>query len=312
VKRPSFQFYPGDWKRNPNLRRCSEAARGAWADILCVLHDSDEYGVVRWPLKELIQVAGVKPKSARELVEKRVLKGADANAPDYVWAPTHAGKKGTPVTLVEAGEGPCWYSSRMVRDEHIRQRRGQGTRFGDEDGPSPHSTTRTLKAPPKTQPKAGIGDGLGDGPSSSSSSSSSSDTSPHTDFQNPGASESARAQRPEVMAVLLMRQAGCVTVNAEHPDLIDAIAEGVTPEALGETAREVIAGGHDARRAFAYAIGTALGRHRERARNRPNGATHAAAHTPGSGASREGAADRAERVCGELDAAFDRDVDLHA
>jgi hypothetical protein len=51
MNRPSLQFYPADWMANRNLRRCSLAARGAWMDVLCVLHDSeDEYGLVRRPL----------------------------------------------------------------------------------------------------------------------------------------------------------------------------------------------------------------------------------------------------------------------
>lgn len=164
MKRPSFQFYPGDWKGNSKLRRCSEAARGAWIDVLCLLHDSDEYGVCRWPLVELAQAAGVPMKLVKELVAKGVLKGADRGAESYVFTPRHAGKVGEPVVLVVAGNGPCWYSSRFVRDEWIRQRRGQATQFT--------ATNQPTKQPPKASPKGGIGERQGDGPSSSSSSSS--------------------------------------------------------------------------------------------------------------------------------------------
>ena len=97
TERPSFQFYPADWRGNANLRRCSEAARGAWMDILSVLHDSDEYGVVRWPLAELAQAAGVSLKSAKELAAKRVLKGDDQGAEPYIFTPRHAGKDGEAV-----------------------------------------------------------------------------------------------------------------------------------------------------------------------------------------------------------------------
>ena len=135
MKRPSFQFYPADWRSNAKLRRCSEAARGAWMDVLCVLHDSDEYGVVRYPLTELARAAGVPLRLLKELAAKDVLKGADANSPAYVFAPFHAGKAGQEVTLVEASDGPCWYSTRFVRDEHVRQKRGGGTRFTEENQP---------------------------------------------------------------------------------------------------------------------------------------------------------------------------------
>lgn len=163
MKRPSFQFYPADWRSNAKLRRCSEAARGAWMDVLCVLHDSEEYGVLRWPLRDIAQAAGVKPKLLQELVDKDVLKGADEGAQDFTWAPTHAGKKGDPVVLVVADGGPCWYSSRFVRDEYVRQRRGDATRFDTSNQPP--------KATPKQSPKPANGEPAGDGASASSASS---------------------------------------------------------------------------------------------------------------------------------------------
>lgn len=164
MKRPSFQFYPADWRNNAKLRRCSEAARGAWMDVLCVLHDGDEYGVVRWPLVDVARAAGVPLKMLRELAAKDVLKGADSAAARYVYTPRHAGRDGEPVVLVEPGDGPCWYCSRLVRDEWIRQRRGKSTQF---DGGN---------QPPKPAPKPPIGDGLGDGSTSTSTSTSKSNT----------------------------------------------------------------------------------------------------------------------------------------
>lgn len=160
MSRPAFQFYPADWRKNAKLRRCSPAARGVWVDILCLLHDSDEYGILRWPLKDIIQASGASKTHVRELVEKGVLKGADRDAEAYVYRPKHAGKEGEPVVLAFADGGPMWYCSRFVRDEYVRQRRGESTRFDGTNQPSSRS------------PKGGIGGRQGDGPSSSSSSSS--------------------------------------------------------------------------------------------------------------------------------------------
>jgi hypothetical protein len=160
MKRPAFQFYTADWRNNAKLRRCSAAARGVWMDVLCVLHDSDEYGVCRWPLADLANSANAPIKLVRELVDKDVLKGADRGAQPYVYTPRHAGKDGDSVTLVEAGAGPCWYSSRFVRDEWVRQRRGSATQFSEENQPP--------KKQPKAPPKHTIGDRQGDGPTSSS------------------------------------------------------------------------------------------------------------------------------------------------
>ena len=49
MKRPSFQFYPGDWLRDPALRACSLAARGLWADVLCYMHQGAPYGHLALP-----------------------------------------------------------------------------------------------------------------------------------------------------------------------------------------------------------------------------------------------------------------------
>lgn len=164
MKRPSFQFYPADWRNNAKLRRCSESARGAWMDVLCVLHDSDEYGVLRWPLADVARAAGVPLRLLRELATKDVLKGADTGATAYIYTPRHAGQDGAPVTLVEPRDGPCWYCSRLVRDEWVRQRRGKGTQFTDKN------------QPPNLTPKPTFGDGSGDGPTSTSTSTSKSNT----------------------------------------------------------------------------------------------------------------------------------------
>lgn len=159
MNRPAFQFYPKDWRGNANLRRCSHAARGAWMDVLCVLHDSETYGLVRWPLKDLASSAGIPLPLARELIAKSVLKGCDGGLCEpFVYVPRSGRVCGPSVILVAQQEGPLWYSTRMVRDEYLRTIRGKETRFGD----SPDR-------PPDASPNPPNGEGKGDGPTSSSS-----------------------------------------------------------------------------------------------------------------------------------------------
>lgn len=124
-KRPSFQFYVGDYLRNANLSRCSFHLRGIWIHLLCILHDQPEYGISRWPLKELARAAGCKLSDLKELVEKNVLKGSDVNSScdEYVYTPRHGRTWGSPVILIEKQQGPIWYSSRMVKDEYVRLRK---------------------------------------------------------------------------------------------------------------------------------------------------------------------------------------------
>jgi hypothetical protein len=159
MKRPSFQFYPGDWQANSNLRRCTHAEKGIWLDVLCLLHDQPEYGVLRWPLKEVAQAVGCSVAALQSLVTKGVIKGDEkALSEPFVYIPRSGRKNGEPVTLVPTQDGPIWFSSRMVKDEYVRTIRGESTRFGDGNGEAPTDSPK----PP-----------FGDGSSSSSSSSSS-------------------------------------------------------------------------------------------------------------------------------------------
>lgn len=161
--RPSFQFYPAEWRNNAKLQRCSIEARGAWMDVLCLLHDSDEYGVLRWPLEDIAQAVRLPLRLLKELAAKGVLKGSDGLSDHYTYAPFHAGKHGATQTLVQADGGPCWFCSRFVKDEWKRHQRGKATRFTESNQPP--------KATPNPTPKGGIGERQGDGPSSASSSS---------------------------------------------------------------------------------------------------------------------------------------------
>lgn len=153
MKRPAFLFYPDGWMRNANLRRCSPAARGAWIDVMCLMHDSDEYGVLRWPLADIAQSIGVPLRFVRELVDKSVLKGLDKGVCEpFVFVPRSGRREGAPVELLAAQAGPIWFSSRMVRDEYVRSVRGESTRF-QPPNPSPDPS-------PKPSPKPPLSDGL--------------------------------------------------------------------------------------------------------------------------------------------------------
>jgi uncharacterized protein YdaU (DUF1376 family) len=96
-------------------------------------------------------------------------------------------------------------------------------------------------------------------------------------------------------ACLLMRQAGCIHANPSHADLIAAIAEGVTPEVLGDTAREALAlrKGNP----FAWAVATARSRHAEGAKPLA-GASHAPATRPRLSLADQSAQAAAQRLTG--------------
>lgn len=172
MKRPSFQFYPDDWRNNAHLRRCSWAARGVWIELISLMHDSDQYGVLAWPLKEIAQALGCPLALLKELADKGVLKGCDnGKCEPFIYTPRSGRRDGTPVTLIVATPGPIWFSSRMVRDEHVRKNAGAATRFRT-DG----DTTPTAGSAPRRSPRRRQGEDQSDGSSSPSSSSSPSET----------------------------------------------------------------------------------------------------------------------------------------
>jgi len=168
MKRPSFQFYPGDWTSNSNLRRCTHTEKGIWMDVMCLMHDQEPYGILRWPLTEIATAVGCTVAALRKIAEKEIMKGADTGkqVAAFVYVPRSGRKDGEPVILVSSQVGPLWYSSRMVKDEYVRTIRGESTRFGADNG-----------EPPKTTPKVAPKPPFGDGSSASSAASASPNTS---------------------------------------------------------------------------------------------------------------------------------------
>lgn len=259
-KRPSFQFYPGDWMSDLKLRRCSPAARGVWVDVLCALHDSDDaYGLLRWPLRELARTVGASMAHLRELVDKGVLRGSDTEiAEPLVYIPRSGRKPGPPVTLIPTQPGPLWYSKRLVKDEYVRTHRGEGTRFGAKSGDAPNAS-----------PKGGFGEPEGDGSSSSSPSSPSG-----LDTEDLERAERARAQAqaegftptPAGAVCRAMRQAGLQQTNPGDPRLLALLEQGATEAEFAGLAAEAAGKGKgwawvlavlQARRAEAAAIALA-------------------------------------------------------
>lgn len=176
MKRPSFQFYPADWRNNAKLRRCSWEARGVWIELLGLLHDSDNYGVLAWPLKEIAQALGAPLKALKELVDKGVLYGVDKGVCEpFIYTPVSGRVRGEPVALIPAMQGPVWFSPRMVRDEYVRNRAGASTRFAAKNTHSPDDETPPRHTPnptPSHSPTHRQGEGQSDGATSSSTSTS--------------------------------------------------------------------------------------------------------------------------------------------
>jgi hypothetical protein len=147
-KLPSFQFYPGDWLKDPDLRRCPLAARGLCIDLLCFMHESDERGVL---------TSNGKPILENEL--GNMFGGADNKTITHLAS-----------VLCENGvfsrreSDGAIFSRRMVSEEKIRKARsdagkaGMGSRWHKKKdnktitktGSSSSSSSSCLKASKKT------------------------------------------------------------------------------------------------------------------------------------------------------------------
>jgi hypothetical protein len=104
-KLPSFQFYPGDWMKDPSLRRCSHAAKGLLMDLLCLMFEAAERGVLAsggqaWSDDEIISAVGGDPATAATALQELLQKGA----------------------LSRREDDGAIYSRRVVRDEERRTR----------------------------------------------------------------------------------------------------------------------------------------------------------------------------------------------
>jgi hypothetical protein len=76
MKLPSFQFYPGDWMKDPALRLVSVSARGLWMDILCLMFESPQRGFLEHqngkPIAadQLARVVGERLPETRKLLKE--------------------------------------------------------------------------------------------------------------------------------------------------------------------------------------------------------------------------------------------------
>lgn len=158
MKRPAFQFYPADWRKDAALQSCSLSAQGLWINLMCIAHECDPYGhlvINNIPMTtaQIARFAGLSAKECDILLLE--LQGSG---------------------VFTKNEDGCIFSRRMVKDERLRNLRAEGGKVGAEHGDKgaiygalggrPKDDKKPPLEPPLTPP-------LEPPPSSSSSSSSS-------------------------------------------------------------------------------------------------------------------------------------------
>ena len=108
MKRPAFQFYPSDWRKDLALRKCSLAARGMWIELTCIAHECEPYGTLRHNGEALQadDIAGLvgmcSPREAKKLIDELIRKG-----------------------VAKVDDAGVIYSKRMVDDERLREQRAE-------------------------------------------------------------------------------------------------------------------------------------------------------------------------------------------
>src|ERR1700680_3225500 len=103
-KLPAFFFYPGDWQKDPLLRVCSKGAKGVWIDMLCLMFEAPNRGVLAfadgkpWSDQQIAEAIGGNTTSNLEYFAELIGNGV-----------CHRDKKG------------AIFSRRMSRDEADRK-----------------------------------------------------------------------------------------------------------------------------------------------------------------------------------------------
>lgn len=112
AKAPSFQFYPGDWRRDLNLQSCSIGARGLWIELLCLMHEAVPYGH--------LLINGVSPDDAS------VSRLVHLDLKSYRRLLDELTRKG----VARSDENGILYSKRMVEDQRLRDIRRMCGKMG--------------------------------------------------------------------------------------------------------------------------------------------------------------------------------------
>lgn len=162
-KRPAFQFYAADWRKDPALGICSLAARGLWIEMMCLAHESDEYGV--------LQINGT-PLTASQIA--RACKCTDKEATSLLRELETAG-------VFSRNDSGAIFSRRMVKDERLRLVRAEAGKLGGNPALLKQTDKRAVKDGDNTQANQSAKQKTT--PSSSSSSSEDvSDRCPHSEI----------------------------------------------------------------------------------------------------------------------------------
>lgn len=113
MKMPALQFYPADWRKDPAVQSLSYHDRGVWFEMLCLMHESSERGVLllnglSMPEDALARVLGLDNQTLNQTLTTILTYGA----------------------AKKRSEDGAIYSKRMVEDEKLCQTRRKAGKLG--------------------------------------------------------------------------------------------------------------------------------------------------------------------------------------
>lgn len=112
MKRPSFQFYPGDWLQDAALKTVSLSAQGLWINMLCLMHQGNPYGYLK------VNHMVIQPVNLVDMVGRKQ---------EEVFACLEELKRAGVFDISDDG---CMFSRRMIKDEEIRFLRAKNGSLG--------------------------------------------------------------------------------------------------------------------------------------------------------------------------------------
>lgn len=191
MKRPAFQFYPGDWLQDAALRVVSVGARGLWMEMICLMHQGSDYGYLKVNHKVIL------PANLARMCGATLLE-----------------VEGWLVELSEAGvysidDAGCIFSRRMIRDEEIREARAAGGKKGGNP-----KLMGANKVNNKVDSKVNLKPNLPPTPSSSSSSSNTT-SQPDASARNPEKFQMRVGWQPSDHLPDMAKQAGVAVTAAK-------------------------------------------------------------------------------------------------
>ena len=130
-----FKFEPNAWLADRDLRRCGHAAKGVWIDMLCLMHQCDERGVLAtsgraWTQDEIAQAVGGDQSMTLSCIKELLAAG-----------------------VASVNNAGAIFSRRMVRDTVFRERCSEAGKKGGGNPTFKGMSKGTPKGTPKGIPK---------------------------------------------------------------------------------------------------------------------------------------------------------------